>query len=46
MRMSSERTELENSVEEVLKKFMADKSMFEGVQESSTMGLQASPSTR
>ena len=31
VRMSSERTELEKSVEEVLKKFMADKAMSEGV---------------
>jgi hypothetical protein len=45
VRMSVERTELEKSVEEVLKKFMADKAMSEGVQASSTRGLQASPST-
>jgi hypothetical protein len=38
-------TELEKSIEEVLKKFMADKAMSEGVQASSTRGLQASPST-
>jgi hypothetical protein len=43
--MSGEQTELEKSVEEVLKKFMADRAMSEGVQASSTRGLQASPST-
>jgi hypothetical protein len=31
VRMSGEHTELEKSVEEVLKNFMADKAMFEGV---------------
>jgi hypothetical protein len=44
--MSVEHTELEKSVEEVLKKFMADKAMCEGIQVSSTRGLQDSPSTR
>jgi hypothetical protein len=43
--MSVECTDLEKSVEEVLKKFMVDKVMFEGVQVSSTRGMQASPST-
>jgi hypothetical protein len=43
--MSGEPTELEKSVEEVLKKFMADRLLSEGVQASSTRGLQASPST-
>jgi hypothetical protein len=41
--MSGECTKLENFVEEVLKKFMADKAIYEGVQASSTKGLQASP---
>jgi hypothetical protein len=45
VRMSVERTELEKSFKEVLKKFMADKAMFERIQASSTRGLQASPST-
>jgi hypothetical protein len=45
VRMSGERTELEKSVEEVIKKFMANKAMSEGVQASSTRVLQASPST-
>jgi hypothetical protein len=31
VRILDERTELEKSVEEVLKKFMADKAMFEGI---------------
>jgi hypothetical protein len=44
--MLGECTELEKSIKEVLKNFMADKSMSEGLQASSTMGLQASPSTR
>jgi hypothetical protein len=43
VRMSVEHTELEKSVEEVVKKFMADKGMSEGIQASSTRGLQASP---
>jgi hypothetical protein len=43
--MSGEQTELEKFVEEVLKKFMADRAMSEGVQASLTRGLQASPST-
>jgi hypothetical protein len=43
--MSSEPTELEKSVEEVLKMFMADRAMYEGVKESSTRVLQASPLT-
>jgi hypothetical protein len=43
--MSGEQTELEKSIEEVLKKFMADRDMYEGVQASSTRGLQDSPST-
>jgi hypothetical protein len=42
--MSAERTELEKSVEEVLKNFIADKDMSEGIQASSTRGLQTSPS--
>jgi hypothetical protein len=46
MRMSAERTELEKSFEEVLKKFMDDKARFEGIQASSTKGLQAPSSTR
>ena len=37
--------ELEKSIEEVLKNFMVDRAMSEGVQASSTRGLQASPST-
>jgi hypothetical protein len=45
VRISTERTELEKFVEEVLKKFMDDKVMSEGIQTSSTRGLQASPST-
>jgi hypothetical protein len=45
VRMSTERTELEKFVEEVLKKFMDDKSMSEGVHASSTRGIQYSPST-
>jgi hypothetical protein len=45
VRMSGEHTELENSIEEVLKKFMADKAMSEGVQASSSKGIHASPST-
>jgi hypothetical protein len=44
-RMSGEPRELEKYVEEVLKKLMADIPISEGVQASSTMGLQASPST-
>jgi hypothetical protein len=44
--MSGEPSELEKSVEEVLKKLMADRSISKGVQASSTRGLQASPSTR
>jgi hypothetical protein len=43
--MSTERTELEKSVEEVMKKFMADKAMLEGIQASSTRVVYASPST-
>jgi hypothetical protein len=43
--MSGEPSELEKSVEEVLKKLMADRPISEGVQASSTRGLQASPST-
>jgi hypothetical protein len=43
--MSGEKTKLENSIEEVLKKFMDDRAMSEGVQALSTRGLQASPST-
>jgi hypothetical protein len=43
--MSGEPSELEKIVEEVLKKIMANRSIFEGVQASSTRGLQASPST-
>jgi hypothetical protein len=44
--MSSERTELEKSIVEVLNKFMDDRAMSEGVHTSSTKVLQASPSTR
>jgi hypothetical protein len=44
--MSVERTEIEKSIEEVLKNFMADKAMSKGLQTSSTRGLQASPLTR
>jgi hypothetical protein len=43
--MSGEPSELEKSVEEVLKKLMADRPISEGIQASSTRGLQASPST-
>jgi hypothetical protein len=43
--MSGELTELEKSVEEVLKKFMADRDMSGGVQASSTRGLEVSPLT-
>ena len=46
VRMSGEPTELEKSIKEVLKKFMDDRDMSKGVHESSTRGLQASPSTR
>jgi hypothetical protein len=45
VRMLGEPTELENSIEEVLKKFMVDIAMSEGLQASLTRGLQASPST-
>jgi hypothetical protein len=45
VRMSGEPSALEKYVEEVLKKIMADKKLSEGVQASSTRGLQASPST-
>jgi hypothetical protein len=44
-RMSGEPSELEKSVEEVLKKLMADRPISESIQASSTRGLQASPST-
>jgi hypothetical protein len=44
-RMSGEPNELEKSVEEVLRKLMADRPVSEGIQASSTRGLQASPST-
>jgi hypothetical protein len=44
--MSTERTELEKFIEEVLKNFMADKAMSEGVQASSTKGLQVFSSTK
>jgi hypothetical protein len=44
-RMSDTQAELEKSVEEVVRKYMADRGMSEGVQASSTRGLQASPST-
>jgi hypothetical protein len=43
--MSSEPSELEKSVEEVLKKLMADRLISKGVQASSTRVLYASPST-
>jgi hypothetical protein len=42
--ISLEHTELEKTIEEVLKKFMDDKSIYEGVQASLTRGLQASHS--
>jgi hypothetical protein len=42
--MSDEQTELEKFIEEVLKKFMVDRAMYEGVKASSTRGLHASPS--
>jgi hypothetical protein len=42
--MSGEPTELENFVEEIFKKLMDDKPLNKGVQESSTRGMQASPS--
>jgi hypothetical protein len=45
VRMSSKPSELEKSVEEVLKNIMADRSISEGVQASLTRGLQAFPST-
>ena len=44
--MSSKETDLEKFVEEVLKKFMADRAMSKGVHALSTRGLQDSPSTR
>jgi hypothetical protein len=44
--MLGEPSEVEKSVEEVLKKLMAGKLIFEGIQASSNRGLQASPSTR
>jgi hypothetical protein len=37
--MSGEPTELDKSIEEVLKKFMADRDMSEGLQAFSTRGL-------
>jgi hypothetical protein len=43
--MSGEPSELDNSLEEVLKKLMADIPISEGLHASSTRGLQASPST-
>jgi hypothetical protein len=43
--MLGEQNELEKSIEEVLKKFIVDRAMSEGVQASSTRGLQASSST-
>jgi hypothetical protein len=46
VRMLVERTKLEKSIEEVLRKLMADKPMSEGVQASLNKGLQASPLTR
>jgi hypothetical protein len=46
VRMSGEPSEIEKSVEEVLKKLMADRPISKIVQASSTRGLQASPSTR
>jgi hypothetical protein len=45
VRMSVERTELEKFIEQVLNKFMDDKAISEGVQTSSTRGLQDSHST-
>jgi hypothetical protein len=45
VRMSGEPSELEKFVEEVLKNLLADRPISEGVQASSTRGLQASPST-
>jgi hypothetical protein len=44
--MSGEPSELEKSVEEVLKKLMVDKPISEGIQASSTRVLQAHPSIR
>jgi hypothetical protein len=43
--MSGEPSELENSIEEFLKKLMADRPISEGIQESSTRGLWDSPSS-
>jgi hypothetical protein len=43
--MLSEPSELEKSVEEVLKKLMTDRPISKGIQASSTRGLQASPLT-
>jgi hypothetical protein len=43
--MSGEPNDFEKSVEEVLRKLMADRPVSEGIQASSTRGLQASPST-
>jgi hypothetical protein len=42
--MSGEPSELEKSVEEVLKKLMVDRPISKGVQVSSTRGLQSYPS--
>jgi hypothetical protein len=44
--MSGEPNELEKSVKEFIRKLMADRPISEGIQASSTRGLQASPSTR
>jgi hypothetical protein len=43
--MSVECTELEKFIEEDLKNFMDDKAMYEGIQASSTRGLEDSPLT-
>jgi hypothetical protein len=43
--MSSEPNDLEKSVKEFLKKLMANRPVYEGIQASSTRGMQDSPST-
>jgi hypothetical protein len=43
--MSTKRIEIEKPIEEVMKMFMDNKDMFEGVHASSTRGLQTSPLT-
>jgi hypothetical protein len=44
--MSGKPSELEKFVEEFLKNLMAERPIYEGVQASSTKGMQDSPSTR